>query len=203
VTDQTLPLADYAMDVSRHPQMTLEGKKWAAVIADMHYQPFLKKRFPDGRWHALGNRYLPAGGIMMAIIPVTPRHQRDLERWCDANRAFHSVTREIVQSGSNPVPVLAKLSKVYSFVEGDPFLESVYWHKCLDLEKKRGDRTASLRAIHQGLQRGYALPFFFNDEGVLLMQEGRYKEARKAFRRALGSELNLTPARSNLELLEK
>jgi hypothetical protein len=203
IADQTLPLADYPLDAARHPQTTLDGKNWIAVIVDLHYQPFLKKRFPGGQWYALGSDYLQGGGIMLAVLPVTPADRADLDGWCAADRALHSVTFETFQWGSKPGSILAVLSRTYPFMKGDPFLESVFWHKYLYVQKALGDTAACLDAIQKGLQRGYPLPFLLNDEGVLWMRQGRYNDARRALERAVHSELNLTLAAQNLEMLKR
>jgi 4-amino-4-deoxy-L-arabinose transferase-like glycosyltransferase len=205
VTDQTLPIADYSLDPGFQPGLSLPGAKWVAILLDAHFKPFLSARFPQGQWFWLGGNHMPGSGLMMALIPVDRENQPLLQSWLNADVLMSSVTREIMDQwwkGSQD-PILKKLFNAYPALQGDRFLETCFWEKVLYHEKIAGDRQACLGAVQSGLERGYPLPPLLNDEGVLLMQRGSYAEAKEAFRKALHSGLNLTPAAENLKQLEQ
>jgi 4-amino-4-deoxy-L-arabinose transferase-like glycosyltransferase len=205
VTDQTLSIAEYSSDPGFQPGLSIQGAKWVAILLDAHFKPFLNRRFPDGQWFWLGDNHMPGSGLMMALIPVDRENQPLLQAWLNADVLMNSVTREIMDQwwkGSQD-PVLKKLFNAYPALQGDRFLETCFWEKVLYHEKIAGDKKACLNAVQLGLERGYPLPPLLNDEGVLLMQMGNDAEAGKAFRKALQSGLNLTPAAENLKQLEQ
>ena len=205
VTDQTLSVAEYPLDPGLQDGLSLRDKKWVAVLLDAHFKPFLENRFPHGQWFWLGINHMPEGGLAMALLPVDPGNQALLQSWLEADIRMGSVTWKIMNQGlkESEDQVLKKLFEAYPALQGDPFLETCFWEKVLYHEKIKGDGRACWDAIQNGLKRGYLLPPLLNDEGVFLMQRGKWPQAKRAFQRALQSPLNWTPAAANLKRLEQ
>ncbi len=205
-SDVTLATAVYSFDAASNPGIPWKDVRWVAVLANANYKPFLESRFPSGRWHWLNkegatyNQYW-----MLGIIPLDASNEMDLARWMEAERGFQPFTDELLESFKPSVRagLEGKLLSLYPFMRGDPFLESCFWEKKIYLAKMDGNDGKVLEAVQQGLSRGYPLPQLFNDEGVLLERQGRYEEARKAFKKALRAPVNITPAKENLEPLEQ
>src|SRR6185369_1280242 len=64
--DQTLKSAVYSFDASQNPDLDPKSVRWTALLANSNYEPFLKTRFPEGRWTWL-TPDLPTrnGGMML------------------------------------------------------------------------------------------------------------------------------------------
>src|SRR6185369_8888863 len=73
--DYSLEVACRPFNAAELPGFSIEKAGWAAVVVNVHYQPFLFKRFPGSRWVWLSKGLDPRlnnynGGLMLGIIPL-------------------------------------------------------------------------------------------------------------------------------------
>ena len=204
--DQTLTLAGYSFDAFRNPALAAEEIRWAAVLANPHFVPFLQKRFPGSRWTWLSQGLSrPDGGLSLGVVPLTPSNRKGMQNWISANQAFRKTTLEMIfQTGKRPAgEILGELSGLQPLVKGDPFLESCLWEKVEFHKVLEGDLPGAARALQKGLALGYPNAFFDEQMGLVLWRENRLREAKLYFQKALKFPVNLTPAAQNLVELEK
>lgn len=204
-------LWDETLDVAVQPFDRLElgsaapEAKWAAVFVNVHYRPFLEKRFPQARWVDLGEdifwRY---GGLTLGIIPVTPENSPALGRWIKLEDYFHGLRIRAMNAlkGDEPGLIARDMVKAGSLTEGDPFLGSCVMEKLFFSKLTCRNDQEALGIIQEGLKKGYPLPQALTAAGVLLMDEGRSDEARPYFQKAASSSLDLTPAKLYLAQLD-
>ena len=121
-------------------KLPLEKCSWAAVLTNVHYQPFLNRRFPGGRAFWLSkDQPPPDGGRMLWITTLTPASLPVFLRWKEAAESFRPYQEENVMNrgGKNVqksiAPVLKALVQAYPSFRNDPFLESSFWEKLSDL----------------------------------------------------------------------
>ena len=204
VVDPALSIALYPFDSCMNPGLSFADSQWVAVMVDADYKPFLSERFPGGKWYWLGTK-IPYGGWMLGVIPLEPQTRKVFQKWVRANEGFSPATSQVRNNmfGESQKRILELLFEKRSLVKGDPFLETCFWEKVLTHRMIDWDYPGCLAAIQEGLKNGYALPEFLNEEGVIDVHLGKYREARSAFQKAIQSQQNLTPAFENLKALEK
>jgi hypothetical protein len=215
-SDQSLAVATYAFNATVNPHISEDQVFWVAVITDADYRPFLEHRFKDGRWWNLyDEKNLDRQGINLAlgIIPVGNDRMDFVEKWVRADKALRDIVWETanIPEDGNCSAIFPELSRAYPLVQGDPFLESIYWEWAFNFhgwENAFGDRDtavhgpALLQAIREELERGYPTAFFYNELGAFLDRQGDVSGARKAFEKAVRCPLNLTRAADNLRALD-
>jgi 4-amino-4-deoxy-L-arabinose transferase-like glycosyltransferase len=213
--DRTLTIANYPFDTARNPAFRFEDSKWVAVIANVHYTPFLRKRFPDSEIFQLPvPEKAQYGGDILQVIEITPGNHSDLKRWFEVNRAFQKVTSVMMERKEHQdrTRIFEMLYPLEVMVKGDPFLESCFWEKAHvqhNLEAAYGDRPfseiypKSLYTIQQATRLGYPSAHFYNEMGVLLEMGKRMEEARAAFLKATKAPLNRTSAADHLIEVER
>jgi hypothetical protein len=202
IYDQSLSVATYNFNAVENT--ALSQAKWTALIANIHYLPYLAAEFPEGKWIGLApDVERPDGGLMLGIIPLPSAHPRLLNRWLQAKRAVHSTVAEVFENRDYRPrkPVLESLEKLYPLFKGDRFLESCFWEKIA--ENQYGDRNyeAQIAALQQALKRGYPTAHLYNNLGALLLRRSHFAEAKKAFLQAVHSPFNHTSAAAGLNAL--
>jgi hypothetical protein len=203
--DKTLIMATYPFDATRKRHFSFEKTKWAAVLLNIHYKPFLDDLYGGIQWRDLGNDILwNEGGLVLGIIPVDSRSKSFLDSWNRMNLFFRSLTNETMDyySEENLKTIVKKLDSAGGLTGGDRFLESCLSEKKLFSKLVCKSPEDALKITQQALERGYALPTFQTAEGLLLCRFGRREEARQVFRKALQARLNLTPAREYLAAMD-
>lgn len=198
--DQTLTVATFPIDALRQEGGS-SSVRWAAILVNSNYEPFLKERFPGSSWRWLASD-IPTrnGGMVLGLLPLDHRTGPILERWRSAHRQASRLVSRMMNLG--PDASFEALREEWEGArpefQGDPFLESVYWEK-MGLLDARGFRyEAVIRDCQEGLRLGYPSANLYNQLGVVLRLEGRIPEARRAFQKALRCPVNRTPADSYL-----
>lgn len=205
IYDQSLPQATYAFNTARNPVLPSSGARWAAILINLHYQPYLAGKFPEGRWFYLaGGVERSDGGLMLGIVPFPSSNPGYLNRLIAVDRAMHSLVGLVFdhRDWKSREPVLRRLSGLHPLFQGDPFLEACFWEKTA--ENEYGDRhfEAQVSALTQAVQKGYPAAHLYNGLGALSLRRGQLKEARKAFRQALEQRPSHTSAAAGLALLD-
>ena len=217
VADQTLAIATYPFNSVRNPKLSLRDAKWAALVVNYNYQPFLAERFPGGKWFKIFNEAEPEleseNKRLLGIVRLKPENAGVVTRWVEADKAFRKVVWLAADTPKNMgrSGVFTGLSEMKGLARGDRLLESLYWEMVFDFhrwENIYGDKNrpvhyrASREAVVNALQLGYPTAYFYNEMGGFYAAEGDFKNARKAFLSAVQSKVNLTPARENLKVLD-
>ncbi len=203
VDDVTPEVAAYSFNAAMNPALSFADAKWVSVLMDADYLPFLSKRFPEGRFYWLCPKD-PYGWWALGVIPMLPQTREVLGKWFCLNQEMQGVTYEMIDTlpGNSRENILDRIYPLGNKLEGDPFLESVYWEKIFDNRSVERDALGCLEAARHCVLEGYPLPHMYNEQGVILTQMGRYREARRAFEKALKMDvLKLTPAQENLQAL--
>jgi len=204
VADPSLIMAAYPFDVCRNPKFTFEDAHWVSVVTDANYRPFLAERFPAGKWYWIGEKK-SVGYWMLGVIPLNEENRAGLSKWFEVNQGLRGATYAVISSSPwvSQSLILDRIYQVKDLLGDDPFLQSCFWEKVFTHRAIDHDELGCLEAIREGLQNGYPLAEFYNEEGAILVQQGKTALARAAFQKAVHSKLNLTPAAENLKALDQ
>lgn len=188
--DQTVFVTTYPFNAAENPRLDPAHAKWAAVLTDDYYFPFLSRRFPEAHWLEPG-RGLPEGaGMLLGLIPVAEGNWGTLVRWMSAHHVFREM-REATADISTPETygrarkILAEGQKE---LNQDRFLESSYWELMAEFYYQydyRSHYQDLVGAVQKAIRRGYPASPLYYRLGSLYLRKGNFKEARRAFRAAL------------------
>lgn len=204
--DQSLSLATYKYNVLQNPELNQTQPRWAAVLANVHYQPCLAADFPEAQWVRLaGDMGWPDGGLMLGVIPLPCSHPDKLARLIQADKASQELIPIVYDDRDykSRKPVTEKLASLRPFFEGDPFLEACFWEKMADNAYGDRDYESQVAALQRAIEKGYPAAHLYNDLGALYLRRSRFKEARDSFEKALHSRPNFTSAAAGLEMLDQ
>lgn len=200
----TLSVATYPFNAARNPLIAPDRVRWAAIFINANYRPFLEKRFPSSKWYWVGEGLGEKdGGYALAIIPMTPDNQGDIQRWGRAHELMQETN--LLWYSQCPVQwpdIFQSLQKVYPIASTDPFLESVYWEKTAAYYYKKVDFKDCTNAYLQALNHGYPSAGLFFKLADLLLALKDPQDAMIYFRYATRAPFDLTMASSGLYQLE-
>ena len=202
--DQTLFVATYSFNAAENLRLDPAQAKWAAILTNIHEEPYFKKKFPEGKWFWLSEGLKRHdGGFILEVIPLDLANKPLLSRWTAADLSLKELTNLVVELGVDPdqSQMMAVLDKSYPAFKGDPFLESRYWRIKAFHHAAEGKIAEAVQAEKQAIVKGLPMAHLYNDMGCLLYKERRVVKARKAFEDALKLKLNLTDAETNLQNL--
>ena len=216
--DQSLLIGTYPFNVAQNHAFSPEDAHWLSVVTNVHFKPFLSKRFPKGQWIWLSQGMDPSsntysGGLMLGIIPLDSQNRGELADWIKSNALFQKMSDHVM---GLPIDMARKenlktLAMVYPQLSKDRFIQSCYWefvYFSFNWENLYGDRNTAIyypmafSAIQMAIQKGYPTAYFYNELGSFYAMQKNYPAARKAFNNAIHSSINLTPAEENLKALE-
>lgn len=195
--DQTLSVADHSFNAAENPSLPFNGASWSALLVNAGYQPFLKRRFPQGKAYYLSQGLDTAdGGEMLWVMPLTAADLPDLKAWQAANDAFCCFPGRYYEI------LRDNLVKAHPAFQADPLLESCYWEKLADLDfRVSGFKNAQKPAedLEIGLKDGYGAAHLYYRLGVFHLMLSRKKEAAVDLRKALAAPLDLTASQALLK----
>jgi hypothetical protein len=205
-SDQTLSLATYPFDVLADRKRSFEEARWAALLVNVHYRPFLEKRFGVGRAFRLSKDLpSPDGGRMLWVIPITGPNRKMLKRWYEADRALDAFRDASFQDmgyfwGRPSNEILRILKEAYPAFREDPFLRASYWEKIADVLIKSGkiNDGEATAALETAVQEGYPAAHLYQRLGYLWLIRQDPIQARKSFQQAVLAPLDLTTSRGSL-----
>ncbi len=205
-SDQTLTLATYPFNALLNPALKDQKPSWAAFLTNVNYRPFLERRFPGANWFTLGTDLMPLDGEwMLGIVPLEAKDREWLERWVGAQPFFHGVAVGLYRQteGKPRQELLEGISKSYSIVQGDPFLESCYWEINYFNHSADKDFQTAWSDLGMILSRGYPAAHVYNELGGLLYFRKNLRGAEGAFLKAIQLGGEHTLAAENLRLLKR
>jgi hypothetical protein len=201
LSDQSLSVLSHPFNAVQNPALSPAEARWAGILTNVNYKPFLDRRFSHGKAYALSsglNR--PDGGWMLYVFPVTDQNRPVLEKWRETAWAFEGHPHQ------NARVLLSMLQKAYPVFHGDAFLESSYWEKVADLSFKISDfkdYEKSIQALDLAIKLGYPSSHLYQQMGFYYLLARNIPAAKKSFKNAGKTPLNLTQSRQWLQRLEK
>ncbi len=206
--DQTLTVAAHDFNAAENPDLSFEKAQWAAVLTNVNYQPFLAKRFPDGRYAWLSKDLSSSdGGLMLWVIPLDSSRIKELKNWQEASLALHPFIDETISYFPDRTyqESLKTLFDAKPAFNSDSFLRSCFWEKAADIYFKESvltpgssDRQA-VQALEKATQEGYPAAHLYEHLGIFDAMAGNKKEAEEAFQKALKAPFNHTDAETFLQ----
>lgn len=212
--DQSLTVATYSYNAVLNPRLSLSQARWAAVLANVNYQSFLKSRFSDGTAYALSRDFpTPDGGWMLFVFSLDEKRRKEMELWCKAQRALESFedVNLCYVMGQPFDRDLESLRALEPFFRGDLFLRAAFFEKEADLETKQflletgeGEKrmipkktlevvvSPAIQSLKKAVTEGYPAAHLYFHLGDLWMMGQNPAEAKKAFQKAIQAPLNLT-----------
>jgi len=217
--DYSLRVACFPFNTADNPRLAQTPPAWMAVLCNVHYQPFLAKRFPKGRWIWLTRDPAYAktnfdGGLLLGIIPLaTAEDRQTAAEWKTLNDRIDSLLPVYVGLRPEAARHMAQqaFAQLAPEVGPDPFLQSCYWDMNYTLhnwENMYGKRTsenyqASFESMFNAVHRGYPTAYFYNELSFFYLRAGDYARAEACCEKALQAPLNLTPAAQNLQAIRE
>src|SRR5208283_5117491 len=96
--DQTLTTAVYPFNAARNPALSPIQARWAGLLTNINYAPFLAKRFAQSKWFPLPPDHDPShANLVLGIIPVDSANQDVLMHWLAVEQALQPETFEWLQ----------------------------------------------------------------------------------------------------------
>jgi hypothetical protein len=187
--DQSLSVLSHPFNAVQNPALSPAEARWAGILANVNFKPFLDRRFTQGKVYALSsglNR--PDGGWMLYIFPVTDQNRPVLEKWREAAWAFESHPHQDARV------LLSMLQKARPAFRGDAFLESSYWEKHSDLLFRASgfkDMNGPIEDLQRAVQNGYPSAHLYEKLGTFYWMKGDSMNARLAFEKARKAPLGL------------
>jgi hypothetical protein len=203
--DQSLSIAAYEFNSAKNPGLNGSPPHWAAVLANIHYQPCLAKDFPEARWIPLTlDMGWPDGGLMLGVIPLPCAHPARLIRLIEADQACQGLVPLVFDNRDykSRLPVVNRLYSLYPLFKGDRFLESCFWEKIAENAYADRDYEGQVVALGKAVEKGCPTAHLYNDLGTLYLRRNHFKEARQAFEKAVHCKPNYTSAALGLRMLD-
>lgn len=189
--DRTLGVATLPFNVVLNRGLASAPVKWLALVTDAHYRPFLQKRFPKGECWVLDTDLVKDGTRMLAVLPFDAAYRPALLRWAQADQAFRDLnwgTDHVHEKGCFE-RVVQNIREDHPLIQGDPFLESVFWEKAGEFFYYYGDHFPEhLQAMRLSTQRGVPAAHLYGKLAGLWQIAGNGKEAQRALESARRSE---------------
>ena len=216
--DQSLSVATYGYNAALNLRIPLSQARWAALLTNVNYRPFLQNRFPEGTAYALSKDFVePDGGWMLFVFPLDEKRRRIMEDWCRAQRALETFIDQNLcyimgQSFKKDLEALAKLGPSF---QGDPFLQAAYLEKKADLETKQalmdlengvvaGPALApAIESLEKAVAEGYPSSHLYEHLGILWLMDKKPEKAKKNFEKALRCPLDLTDSAKYVSTLDR
>jgi hypothetical protein len=208
--DQTLAVADYDFNAAQNSGLSFEKARWAAVLTNVNYQPFLSKRFSDGKYAWLSRDDPPAdGGLMLWVMPVESSRRQELKVWQMADLALRPFIDENIGffPGLTYQKSLKALLDVGPTFQNDAFLRSCFWEKAADIYFKdyalaaaSNSNRLAIQALENAAREGYPAAHLYEHLGVFYLMERDKKTAGEAFKKALKAPVNHTDSAQYLKV---
>jgi hypothetical protein len=203
--DHTLNVMSYHFNALVNPKYRFEEARWAGVVTNVHYVPFLARRFPGSQWYPITPYAVEDGGSAAGIIPVMPGNLEVLLKWSIAHRYFHRLNiqaENIMNNRAQYIVAVQKLPEGYPLVSGDPFLESCFG-EWMGQYHFGPDFGPNIQAIRRALLKGYSTANLYYKLGNFYLLNRQRTEAKKAYLMAARSHPNYTNVKDAIAYLEK
>ena len=187
--NKTLDLADYPFNAAENPSLAAAKPRWAALIANANYAPFLVRQFPGLQWKVLPtDKTGPDDPKPFAVflIPTSQITDPRLELWLKADRIYRDVDFGLQNRRRNQLwaGFLGAEGSLAGLSQGDRFLAAVYWEKTGFLKFLDGYFYQATDAYRKAVGEGIPAAHLYYDLGVCLQIENKPAEAKENFAKA-------------------
>jgi hypothetical protein len=204
--NNSLSAMTYGFNAAMNSKLDPEKARWAAVIINVHYQPFLAARFPRSQWRWISEGGSETdGGLTVGLIPLNDQDRPVFRTWLRAHDVFHHLNVEWIDNlnlKELDQQAEANLASYETQMAADPFLES-----CFDEWKSQYHYGYSLKknieALQRAMRKGYPAAHLCFKLGYFLYVDHRLPEARAAFEQALRQKPDYTDAAGYLQLIDQ
>ncbi len=204
--NNSLSAMTYGFNAALNPKLDPEKARWAGVIANVHYQSFLARRFPGSQWRWISKGSPETdGGLTVGLIPLNDQDRPVFQNWTKAHAVFHRLNVEWIETLNQKdlyQQAETNLTNYDAQMAADPFLES-----CFDEWKSQyhyGDSFGkNIEALRQAVRKGYPAAHLYFKLGYFLLGDHRITEARVAFEQALRQKPNYTDAAGYLQFIDQ
>jgi hypothetical protein len=201
--ENSLKLETYPFNAADNPRLRDSDAHWAAVLCNVHYKYFVERRFPGSRWVGVGpDLFWHQGGLALGVIPLDDSDRAILSHWREADARLSLISRELLFDHNlvNRDKIRKELAGMEGDMGQDPFLVGMFCERVIE-ESDPGLPGQWLPWIEKALTQGYPSPHLWVAKGALLNAEGKKREARQAFEKAVHSPFNLTDAQERIQNL--
>jgi len=180
--DKTLTLACYPFDALQNPELSRKHPRECALLLNVHYSPFLQKRFPFLRYEQLEKD----SSMGLYLVPTSQISPHTLNLWVQADQVYRDLNTAL--KNKNPLQSWIDFLPTFKALEvqdkSDPLLMAVYWEKVAFFKDLVEDYLGAAEAYKKAVEEGYPASHLYYDQGSALSYSGKTKEAKKAFRKA-------------------
>jgi len=177
----SLKVATYPFNGAANPNIDPSSVRWAGIITNVYYQPFLSKRFPCSSWYWPGGDLTSMkGGLMVGIVDVKHDNLQEFDHWVKAHSLFSQFNLEAEKSFNNERDYQNSLRHLASSLpafEGDRFLEACYWEWSSQYFYDPL-QEGNVAALKKAVERGYPAVHLYQMISDCLIVEKRFTEAQ-------------------------
>ena len=189
----SLFVTTYGFNAAANPRLRPSDAHWAAVVANLHYYPFLSQAFPEALWYWIHEGRNKGQEAVLGLLPVTDTTRPILGRWVEAHRYFRRLTWEFNSVSEDKT--YAEAQRVFTdiprVIGEDRFLESCYWETRAEFDytfNYQAHYEDMVAALRQAITGGYPAAHLYYKLGSLLMRKRAFGPAHGAFEAALRQE---------------
>ena len=202
--DESLFDMVYPENAAENPRFDPSNARWAALLMDAHYFPFVSSRLAGSQWVWLDEKK-SAKNLVLGVIPLTDSNRAMVGNWLLAHHYFRMLNAAIlnVTNPASDQKAQALFEQEPAFFKKDRFLESCYWERRGEFYYDYSYQTHledHLNALRQAIEKGYPAAQLYFKLGSLLFRNGDRKDALTAFRAALKADPQYAAAQSGLNL---
>jgi len=205
--DQSLSDLCFPFNICENPSLAPDKAKWAALLINVNYRPFLEKEFPQARWLDLADDVeRPDGGLMLGLFPLPCPHPENVNRMVLADQASHQLVDATFDNHDwrSRGPILRGLFARYrGNFQGDPFLEACFFEKVAEQDYRDKKMEEQIQALRLAVERGLPAAHLYNALGTLYLRSQRFKEAKGYFGKAVNCTGAHTSAKAGLAATEE
>lgn len=183
----TLYVTTYHFNAAVNPRFNPGTARWVGIIANIHYRPFLKARFPEAHWEwCEAEPSRREGGLVLGIVPINEKDQDIFRHWLVVHDFFHQQNLNAEKSFNGKKYYLEAsrhLVNGRSLVAGDRFLESCYgeWAAQYFYDPSYEKNAMIMRST---IEKGYPAAHLYEKLGDFLSTGRQDQEAAKAYETA-------------------
>ena len=187
--NKNLNIACYPFDALQNPNLSKVLPRWAAIIVNAQYAPFLIRNYKGLKFKVLKtdkhepDDWPPFG---MFLIPVSQIPNKVLTHWIQADRVYRELNFEAqnINLSESWGKFSESLSSQKNQAMGDEFLAAVYWEKIAFFHFLAGDFKIAAQAYQNAIHDGFPAAHLYYDLGISLKSMGKIKEGQKALDKA-------------------
>jgi hypothetical protein len=187
--DKTLNIACYPFDALQNPALSHTKPLWAALLNNINYAPFLKKRFPQMLYELLGTNAPITGShpaLALFLIPVGSIPPDTLNEWIEVDKVYRTVN--LNTKNKNPTQswgeFLSQFVSLKDNFKNDLFLTSIFWEKTAFFNLLIENKPAAAQAYENAIHLGYPAAHLYYKLGLTLKAMGKISEGQKLMEKA-------------------